>query len=166
MGKLFNLATGEQVYLEDCVIENEDLNECFSTPQKQYWKDEIEIIEKSTDIPKDINPVEFIEKDLDNQLDEPMLDSFMESVSITTPKVLPSYKDYGAWRVSQIEFCEYEAKVMMLGEELDRLLRERYQNEVVFPYRKELREWWFNRQKQFEGLNRDERPERYEEYGD
>jgi hypothetical protein len=127
MGKLFNLATGDQVYIEDCVLENDELDQ-------------------SIDIPEDINPVEFIDKDLDNQLDEPMLDSFMESISTTTPEVLPSCKDYRHWSASQEEYLEYEAKVMFLEEEMDRLLKERYQNEVVIPYRKELREWWFNRQ--------------------
>ncbi len=127
MGKLFNLATGDQVYIEDCVLENDELDQ-------------------SIDIPEDINPVEFIDKDLDSQLDEPMLDSFMESISTTTPEVLPSCKDYRHWSASQEEYLEYEAKVMFLEEEMDRLLKERYQNEVVIPYRKELREWWFNRQ--------------------
>jgi len=152
MGKLYNLSTGEQVELEDCVVNNDELDilvndkEFDRRLEEQY---ELEIVEKSLGIPEGVNPVEYIDKDLDSQMDEPMLDSFMESISNTTPEILPSYKDYGAWRVSQVEYCEYEAKVMILGEELDRLLKERYQNEVVIPYRKELREWWIKRNKSY-----------------
>lgn len=128
MSKVFNLSTGEQVELEDCVVNNIELDNGMVT------------------IPEDVdNPTKFIDNDLDNQLDEPMLDSFMKSVASTTPEVLPSYKDYGAWRMTQEEYHEYEAKVMLLGEELDRLLKERYQLDVITPYRKELREWWFKR---------------------
>ena len=136
MGKLFNLATGEQVYIEDCVLENDELDMGLRDQDINQYES----------IPEDINPVEFIDKDLDSQLDEPMLDSFMESISTTTPEVLPSCKDYRHWSASQEEYLEYEAKVMFLEEEMDRLLKERYQNEVVIPYRRELREWWFNRQ--------------------
>jgi len=136
MGKLFNLATGEQVYLEDCVLENDELDMGLRDQDINQYES----------IPEDINPVEFIDKDLDSQLDEPMLDSFMESICTTTPEVLPSCKDYRHWSASQEEYLEYEAKVMFLEEEMDRLLKERYQSEVVLPYRKELREWWFKRQ--------------------
>jgi hypothetical protein len=75
-----------------------------------------------------------------------MLDSFMESIKTSTPEVLPSCKDFYHWRTSQEMWLEYEAKVMMLEEEANRLLREKHQIEVVIPYRKELREWWFKRQ--------------------
>jgi hypothetical protein len=108
MGKLFNLATGDQVYIEDCVLENDELDQ-------------------SIDIPEDINPVEFIDKDLDSQLDEPMLDSFISELGTNKLSLLPSCKTCEEWFNDQYDILE--------------MVRTGYAN-YIKEYRKELTDWY------------------------
>jgi hypothetical protein len=169
MGKLYNLSTGEQVELEDCVINNDELDilvndkEFDRRLEEQY---ELEIVEKSLGIPEGVNPVEYIDKDLDSQMDEPMLDSFMESISNTTPEILPSCKTYEQWLVNKCVNPDWKDYFLDCSiNEVDKYTDRPTRDEVIKPYdteetrkeyssyikgyRKELREWWFKRNKSY-----------------
>jgi len=98
------------------------------------------------DIPEDIeDPINWIEDNMDNQSDEPILNQYVECLTNIVPDVLPSYIDKIEWKRKQPEYIEFQVRMMIEEDELDTLMDKRYQDEVVVPYRKELREWYMKR---------------------
>jgi hypothetical protein len=128
MSKIFNLSIGKQVELEDCVVNGDEIDSLattireysvtgypignpitlgeFNSLNEDEYNKFVGGIDPIVNIPEDSNPAEYIDKDLDNKLDEPMLDSFMKSISNTTPKVLPSYlslQDFGKYMLKNLK---------------------------------------------------------------
>lgn len=76
------------------------------------------------------NQKELIEQDLDSQPDDNQLDEFISNLEY--PEVIPSCKTYDEWLNSQYEILE--------------MIRTGYAD-YIKDYRKELREWWLNKNK-------------------
>lgn len=111
-------------------------------------------LDPTVDIPEDVeNLSEYIDSKMKDQPDEPILDQYMECISNIKPEVIPSFIDYDSWKCMQPEFLELHAELMIREDELDTTFLNRYQDEVVIPYRKELREWYMKRKKSFPPLS-------------
>jgi hypothetical protein len=149
MGKLFNLATGEQVELEDCVVNNDELEQpglftylnSIKPNDIKYISgvdpfDGIELdIEKDIpyiksldsldveEIPEDINPVEFINKDLDNTPDDGSDKILLEAQYLQSMPIELSLRNW------------------MLSEGYNEILL-KYDMDYTTRYRKELKEWY------------------------
>jgi len=106
------------------------------------------------EVPENIDiPTKWIEDNMDEQPDEPIIDQYISSLITNEPEVLPSYIDRLEWKRNQLEYVEFQAEMMIKEVELDTLLNKRYQDEVVVPYRKELREWYMKRKNSFPSIN-------------
>jgi hypothetical protein len=123
----------------------------FNTPQPES----LHVADPVVEVPEDvIDPYKWMDEDMDSQLpDEPIIDQYLASLITTIPDVLPSYKDFTAWRYNQPEFAEFNAETLLREEELNQNLIERYNEEVTIPYRKELKEWYTKRKSSFPVLN-------------
>jgi len=162
------MTLGEMIEEEDKLIEavvevpningkhiNEDI---FTIDDFRYILDKDEVLMGSNgspiDIPEDIEePINWIENNMDEQPDEPIIGQFIADLATKEPEVLPSYMDFDTWKYKQPEYVEFRAKMMIEENELYTLMNKIYQDEVVVPYRKKLREWYMKRKNSFPVTN-------------
>jgi hypothetical protein len=110
--------------------------------------------EEIVEVPEYVDtPTKWIDKDMDKQPNESIIDQYIGCLTNVVPDILPSYIDKIEWKRKQPEYVEFQAKMMIEEDELDTLMNKRYQDEIVVPYRKELREWYMKRKNSFPATN-------------
>ena len=136
MSKVVNM---EGIELEQCVLDNDELNTRYTIGIDPYSEYPITLDESYIEIiPEDEQFVkEYIESDLDSQPDDDNFNKILEESEKELDE-MPSCQDYEEWIA-----CNYPGRVIQ-----EDFFKTKY-IEYIQYFRKDLKEWWFNKHPQY-----------------